>query len=594
MGRHLLLLLFLLVSMSVRCHSWGWFSSSKETDGSADNPSQRRRDLSTGSVPEFSMDGFRDEKGVRLVESAKNKLAGSNSCWQNAYQQLFAGCSQILAVEEKRSRFAWHLSDCFQRDSGRPPFPYCDAKSAMVNCLKKLNEHEHQIFLEFLLETNSICYQLQAHSFKHKMEGLVNDLKNSAEYTTDQLDIIQERTQSLSKSSNQIHETLSSIDFRVQNVAQTSKDVKDHMDVLSQHSEAVYRQSREIADSQSQLREEQARMNDRLKEGMANIYDAYTHLGQQVENMRNEAAEIEKQIDKVGETMSSRMQNLQSTADDIEDKAGKSLDKQHQLLDGQSSALKGLQLLTEFQSEALEESRSTLERLAEYGRKQQEELLQRQELLQQVHDNLIENSKSILTAQEAFESKQASMFIALDKLFALHNAMLLESRIIKAFFIYTMSIFIIYMFTSTKQTYTVRARLYIGLCATFLIEVAILRLTTNTIEQRTWLINLVRSLYVLLSSIQFLHAIYTYRDYEVLNHQMIRTLIDKVNDMQINKEDSWETDSDVDWPSWVKTELPVEVDKLEDPDYIIPEEVGENSISTSITRKYNLRSRNRC
>ncbi len=75
---------------------------------------------------------------------------------------------------------------------------------------------------------------------------------------------------------------------------------------------------------------------------------------------------------------------------------------------------------------------------------------------------------------------------------------------------------------------------------------------------------------------------------------MIRTLIDKVNDMQINKEDSWETDSDVDWPSWVKTELPVEVDKLEDPDYIIPEEVGENSISTSITRKYNLRSRNRC
>lgn len=56
-------------------------------------------------------------------------------------------------------------------------------------------------------------------------------------------------------------------------------------------------------------------------------------------------------------TMSSRMQNLQNTADDIEDKAGKSLDKQEQLLDGQSTALKGLQLLTEFQSEALEESR---------------------------------------------------------------------------------------------------------------------------------------------------------------------------------------------------------------------------------------------
>lgn len=64
--------------------------------------------------------------------------------------------------------------------------------------------------------------------------------------------------------------------------------------------------------------------------------------------------------------------------------------------------------------------------------------------------------------QEAFESKQASMFIALEKLFALQNAMLLESRIIKAFILYTASIFIVYMFTSTKQTYTIRARLYVG------------------------------------------------------------------------------------------------------------------------------------
>lgn len=79
-----------------------------------------------------------------------------------------------------------------------------------------------------------------------------------------------------------------------------------------------------------------------------------------------------------------------------------------------------------------------------------------------------------------------------------------------------------------------------------------------------------------------------------MNHQMILALIDKVNDMQRNKGWSWEADSDVNWLSWVETELPDEVDNLEDPDYIIPEEVGENSISiTSITRKYDLRSRRR-
>lgn len=79
-----------------------------------------------------------------------------------------------------------------------------------------------------------------------------------------------------------------------------------------------------------------------------------------------------------------------------------------------------------------------------------------------------------------------------------------------------------------------------------------------------------------------------------MNHQMILALIDKVNDMQRNKGWSWEADSDVNWLSWVETELPDEVDNLEDPDYIIPEEVGENSISiTSIRRKYDLRSRRR-
>ncbi|CAL5409719.1 unnamed protein product [Camellia sinensis] len=105
----------------------------------------------------------------------------------------------------------------------------------------------------------------------------------------------------------------------------------------------------------------------------------------------------------------------------------------------------------------------TLQEIAELGNRQQEELLRRQELLQQAHDHLVESSKTILAAQEAFESNQASMFVALDKLFALHNAMLLESRLIKALFIYSISILFLYMFTNTKQIYAVTPRLYIGL-----------------------------------------------------------------------------------------------------------------------------------
>ncbi|KAL7002419.1 glutathione exchanger [Sarracenia purpurea var. burkii] len=87
-------------------------------------------------------------------------MAISNSCWKNAYENLFAGCSEILAGEEKRSRLAWYLSDCFQKVSGRPPFPYCDTKSNMVKCLSKLDEDARKVYLEFYLETNSICHPL--------------------------------------------------------------------------------------------------------------------------------------------------------------------------------------------------------------------------------------------------------------------------------------------------------------------------------------------------------------------------------------------------------------------------------------------------
>ena len=61
---------------------------------------------------------------------------------------------------------------------------------------------------------------------------------------------------------------------------------------------------------------------------------------------------------------------------------------------------------------------------------------------------------------------------------------------------------------------------------------------------------------------------------------------------------SWDTDSDVDWLSWIDTELPDDVDNLKDPVYMLlvpAEESEENSIETSsISRKYDLRPRHGC
>ncbi|KAG7534338.1 hypothetical protein ISN45_Aa08g019040 [Arabidopsis thaliana x Arabidopsis arenosa] len=591
--KFLLFLLIILLDSPLTCHSWGWFSSSSS---SAEDTYSSSFSRSYKSNPDFSMEVFSDQKAVRVLEDAENKLklVGTNSCWQNAYSYLFTGCKETIATEEKRKRFAWYLSDCFIKDSGRPAFPTCKDESTMMSCLKKLDDHEHKIYLDFLLETNTICQQLQSYAFKHEIERLVNELKSTAQNTEDKLDILESKSDSLIQTSSMIHDSLGSLDVRVQNVAHVANTLETSVSGLSQQTVEIYQEQKNIAESQLALMDGQAKMKETLKDGMEMFSDAYTNIQEGVDKLKSDTKQIEVEISVLGNNLSTKMVDLQSTTDDIGTKTRSSLDKQQKLLDGQSVALDGIQFLTRFQSEALQESRNTLQRLKEFSQEQQEDLAKRQEKLQEVHDHLFENSKSMLEAQEAFEAKQANMFVALDKLFALHNAMLLESRVIKAFVIYFLSIFVIYMFTSTKQTYIIRPRLYIGLCVTLALEVASLRYVNDT-ERQAWIINLIRSLFALLASAQLLHAAFSYRDYEVLNHQILLRLVDKVNDMQSKKDLSYDedTESEVDWTSWVDTDLTDDDDNLGDPDYKIPLVIKDSPVTTSsMTRRlYNFRPR---
>ncbi|KAM1666605.1 hypothetical protein ACFX1X_046219 [Malus domestica] len=205
----------------------------------------------------------------------------------------------------------------------------------------------------------------------------------------------------------------------------------------------------------------QHKMKENLEAGMAMVHESYHILDKGILSLQDETSEIEKKIGVVGETM------------------------QKELLNGQSEALNGLQSLTKFQSQALKERKATLQQFTTFGREKQEGLLQSQEKIQRAHDHLVENSQTILEAQEAFEQKQSSMFVALDRLFALQDALLVETRSMKAVVFYFISMLAIYMLTSTKQTYPVKHWLYLFLCLAFMLEFAVLRLATKGIEQRT-------------------------------------------------------------------------------------------------------------
>ncbi|KAG9138855.1 hypothetical protein Leryth_007481 [Lithospermum erythrorhizon] len=490
-------LVFVLILLLQAQFSRGWFfSSNKDAHSREENSNNAPGKVLVG---EFSMEAFNNKKGVELLENVKDKML-TDGCMQNAYQTIFRSCSKIMADHELKSRFAWHLTDCFEKSSGRPAFPNCNPKASMSSCIKQLDNHAHDSYRTFYLEVNNLCHQLQNEAFRLRTEYLVNELKSSAENVEDRLVNLGEQGEQLLQNSKHIHDSLNLIDIGTQKIAETTKNVEWYVNDVLKHSEIIYEQSKDIALSQGELKEGQQRMKEKLEEGMVIIQESYDNLGLEVNNLRNEAIEIEKQIGEVGDATVSRLSTLQLKADDIWNMSGISLDKQKELLDIQKAALEGLESLSKFQSQAMEES-------------------------------------------------------------------------------------------STKQTYDVRPRLYIGLCITFVIETTALKFATDNAERQLQIISWIRLLYTSLAATQLIYSVIKFRDYELLNHHMLSRLIDKVNNMEKSKM-SWDAntdeDSEVDWASWVDEELPEEVDRSIDPDYIHEKDVRETS---PLVKRYNLRNR---
>ena len=168
---------------------------------------------------------------------------------------------------------------------------------------------------------------------------------------------MEEKSEQLLQHSDKVQDSLASINLQNQQLAQASSAVEAQIHDVLEHSKAIFEQSKEIAASQVELQGGQLDMKEKLISGMASLQESYKSLDDGMLKLREEAVEIEREIQVVGTSMSSKMQNLQSKADDIGSVAGLSLEKQKQLLDRQALALEGLDFLTKFQSQALEESR---------------------------------------------------------------------------------------------------------------------------------------------------------------------------------------------------------------------------------------------
>ncbi|KAI3978585.1 hypothetical protein MKX01_015760 [Papaver californicum] len=562
------LVLQIYLSQESYSFSFGWRSptSSDETHTKTNN--DHISYIKTGSpsgVALFSMEPLNEPNGIKLVEDAKHYLDGPNSCWRNAYRNLFATCPVILSDNEKKSRLAWELSDCFQKGSGRPAFPKCDSRATMQTCCKKLDDSAHKIYHGYYLKTDSICHQLQVDAFKYETERLVNGLKKCAELAEEKLGNIQEKSETLVRKSDKIDKSITSLDRQTLQVSETTKKVKDQMDVQLEHSNIVLEKSKKIVASQSVLLEGQADM----RKEMEMLHESHDNLSHNVEKLKNEAVEIGKEINEVSNSMSTKMENLQNKADDVGNAVEISLDKQKQLLDGQSTALERLK----FQSQALKESGATLQTLADFSRHQQEELLKGQEQLRLAQDQIVEESKSILAAQEAFRSKQASMLMELDRHFTLISRILLDTGLIKACMFYPFVLFILSMLTR--------------LAVIFLVEISS-RMYWYGLDLDKQL-TISKNSFLVVAALRLLYSAFTYRDKKVLDQQMIMNLLEKLSTIEERKKglEMESTDDEDDYDDYIDF-----LTDDEDPDFMLPERVAENSITTSsFSRKYDLRPR---
>lgn len=273
-----LLFLSVLLSLSNSGLSWPWFSSYSKKLFSEDPP--ETPGIFGDVVAEFSMDALNDEKGIERVNNARTKLSGLKSCWYDAYQGLFSKCSEINADDnEGKKRFAWELSNCFQKDSGRTPFPSCHTSSPLKACLEKLDNNAIHTYRQFYLETNSFCHQLQSNQFRLQTEKLVNQLVKSANYAEEKLETIEDKAEHLLQGSKDVHDSLTKIDHQTLQVAQTSKNVSNQINGVLKQSELVFQQSEKIAASQSELQKGQENMNIKLEEGMTMIHEYHNNLG---------------------------------------------------------------------------------------------------------------------------------------------------------------------------------------------------------------------------------------------------------------------------------------------------------------------------
>eukprot|EP00252_Welwitschia_mirabilis_P014685 TRINITY_DN3238_c0_g3_i1.p1 TRINITY_DN3238_c0_g3~~TRINITY_DN3238_c0_g3_i1.p1 ORF type:complete len:193 (-),score=14.76 TRINITY_DN3238_c0_g3_i1:46-582(-) len=96
---------------------------------------------------------------------------------------------------------------------------------------------------------------------------------------------------------------------------------------------------------------------------------------------------------------------------------------------------------------------------------------------------------------------------------------------------------VIYVLTSTKQTFNIRASLYLGLCISFAIECLLFRFIGHGMSEQAWSTSrtfYVRTTYMVLALVYVIFTFIQYRDYELLSYNLLTQLDERMKSIESN------------------------------------------------------------
>ncbi|MCO5608507.1 hypothetical protein L7F22_062718 [Adiantum nelumboides] len=435
------------------------------------------------------------------------------SCWQSAYLKLFSSCKEILQDEDKKCRLAFEFTRCFLSVTGWPPPSPCPESVPLKSCTQKFDRHTLDVYLAFFVDSVAMCHHLQSEAFQQETDEMINELKHSGHWILHKVKEVEELSHQILddtfEQSEKLQEKLAIVEAHSEMLLEHRIELEELLNTTLGTVEAVYNNSDEVMQMQKELKGIHMDMNTTLLAGFKELDQAAKHTHQQLDDISQGQHEIAQQQVHLADTLAQNIQRLKE------------------------SALHSLDELKQSQAMAMEETRSSLKGLSEGARRAQANFDEWRIDLDEKNQLLLRGSEDMLIAQEAFVTKQKSIMATLDRLFSLYDSILYESRALKMFLFYALSLVFLHFITSAKQASSARPLLYIVLCLSMVAELYLMRTHGARLKNQQWLktqCHWIRVAFAAFSAFTTVFFILTYRDINWRNHALLLEILRKLSE----------------------------------------------------------------